>query len=48
MQQERREGKHPQADPAIIEQQRERKAARENLPPMPVPEYNPLKELQGQ
>ncbi len=42
------ERKHPQTDPAIVQQQRERKAARESLPRMPVPEYNPLKKLQEQ
>ena len=42
------ERKHPQTDPAIIKQQQERKEARENLPPMSVPEYNPLKGKQKQ
>lgn len=40
--------KHPHTDPAIMQQQKDRKAARENLPPMPVPEFNPLKKLQKQ
>lgn len=39
---------HPQTDPAIIQQQKERKAGRENLPPMPIPEWNPLKKQQQQ
>lgn len=39
---------HPQTDPAIIEQQKERKAARQNVPPMAIPEYNPLKKVQQQ
>ena len=42
------ERKHPQTHPAIIKQQQERKEARENLPPMTVPEYNPLKRKQEQ
>lgn len=39
---------HPQTDPAIIQQQKERKAGRENLPPTPIPEWNPLKKQQQQ
>ena len=42
------ERKHPQTNPAIVQQQQERKAARESLPPVPPPEYNPLKQLQEQ
>ena len=42
------ERKHPQSDPVIIQQQKDRKAARESLPPMSVPEFNPLKQLQEQ
>ena len=42
------ERKHPQTQLAIIAQQQERKAARENVPPMTVPEYNPLKGKQRQ
>ena len=42
------ERKHPQTDPALVQQQQKRKAARESLPPVPAPEYNPLRKLQEQ
>ena len=42
------ERKHPQMDPAIIQQQKKRKAARENLAHIPFPEFEALKQLQEQ